>query len=84
MTTIKRLAKLARPANDTDWGSERQITAENDFYIEVEKHLTPDQMQEFEAFSLKATADERITEALKLFAENREKEITEAVENLGY
>ena len=66
MTDLNALAAAARPINDTDWGSGRQIDAQNLFFKEVEKVLPADKFAELEDFCLKATTDEMIDEALKL------------------
>jgi hypothetical protein len=62
--TALHLAKLAMPINDDDWGSDRQIDAENKLYAFVEENW-PDMMSaEFETWSLKASADEIIYELM--------------------
>jgi hypothetical protein len=62
--TALHLAKLAMPIDGDDWGTERQIDAENKLYAFVEENW-PDMMDEaFEAWSLKASTDERIYELM--------------------
>jgi hypothetical protein len=55
-----------------DWGSERQIAAENDFFDALDLFLTgklvPEEERAFAAFCAKATSDERIDEGLRLAA----------------
>jgi len=79
---LERLAADARPrprdpndpktfgANDEekegDWGSERQIDAQNAFGDAVEAIVPADVFAEFEAYCLKATSDERIDEGLRI------------------
>jgi hypothetical protein len=59
--TYEELAQAARPQDDFDWGSERQITAETAFYETVGPLG-----EAFEQYALKATADEAIDEALRI------------------
>jgi hypothetical protein len=72
MTYLEQLAAVARPINDDDYGSDRQVDAENDFFDALDQHLagklTEVEMDDFDAFCLKATADERIDEGLRLAA----------------
>ncbi len=67
---IEALAALARPINEADADSERQIDAENTFFdacVEVDAEtFEADNNSEFSRFCLKATSEERIDEALKL------------------
>jgi len=63
---IEALATAARPVNDNDWGSDRQIAAENKFFRAVKATLTPAEFYELEGYCLKATTDEMIDEALRL------------------
>tara|TARA_Y100000310_G_scaffold67277_1_gene62588 strand:+ start:26809 stop:28347 length:1539 start_codon:yes stop_codon:yes gene_type:complete len=72
--TIEDLAKDALPFNDDDYGSERQIDAENLFWETVWKlgakkglDLSPE--GDFGAWCHKATVDEAVPEALKRLAE---------------
>jgi hypothetical protein len=62
--TALHLAKLAMPINDDDWGTDRQINAENELYAFVEKHW-PNMMDAgFETWCLKASSDEIIYELM--------------------
>ena len=63
---IETLARAARPIDDDDWGTDRQIEAENAFF-EAAGDLGPD----FEAFSNKATSNEMIDEALRILRARR-------------
>ena len=63
MTNLETLAQAARPTSDDDWGSERQIDAENAFFA-----AAGDLGADFEQFALKATSDEAIDEALRILA----------------
>jgi len=63
MTDIKVLAELARPINDDDWGSERQIEAENLFFNTAVRMGLDGDVFVFE--NLKATTNELIDEVLK-------------------
>jgi hypothetical protein len=60
------LAKEALPHNDDEWGSERQIDAQNRFTNAVETVLTPETFATYESYCLKATTDEMIEEGLRL------------------
>lgn len=66
MTDINKMAQEARPTSDDDWGSERQITAQNAFFVEVQRVLPKPLFEKLEAYCLKATVDEMIDEALRL------------------
>lgn len=66
MTDFAALAQAARPINDDDWGSERQIKAFNAFCAAVEAELPRKIFHEWEDWSIKATTDEIIDEALRL------------------
>jgi hypothetical protein len=68
MTDFNALAAQARPVNDDDWGSERQIAAQNLFFNEVQKALPADQFDALDSYCLKATTDEMINEALRLLS----------------
>lgn len=64
LAELDTLAQEARPKNDADFGSERQIEAENAFYDAFQTVVgdSPD----FDAYCLDATLDERIDEALRI------------------
>jgi hypothetical protein len=70
MAYIHELAAAARPINDADYGTERQITAENDFFdaldLELTGKITNQEADAFAGFCAKATTDERIAEGLRL------------------
>ena len=61
---IEAMAKDAIPTTSDDWGSERQIKAENDFFDAVKEHLTDDEYADFQASCLKATAEEAVDSGL--------------------
>ena len=63
---FEALAQAARPVDDNDWGSTRQIGAENKFFKSVEALLPDDQFAALTRYCLKATSDEAIDEALRL------------------
>jgi hypothetical protein len=65
-TTLTELAQAARCIDDTDWGSSRQVEAENAFFDAVRPRLSQRQWDDLEAYCLKATHDERIDRALEL------------------
>jgi hypothetical protein len=62
------LAQAALPTSDDDWGSDRQIDAENFFFDEVCRELSNEGIIELEDYSLKATTEERIAKARELMA----------------
>ena len=66
MTDLNSLAAAARPINHEDWGSERQIEAQNAFFQEIEKLLPSAEFEALENYCLKATTDEMIDRALEL------------------
>ena len=70
MTYLEQLAASARPVNDADYGTDRQIAAENDFFDQLDLHLagklSEEEITAFGAYCSKATTDERITEGLRL------------------
>lgn len=59
------LAQDALPINDDEWGSERQIDAQNDFFEAVEKAISTDRFAELENYCHKANVSEMIAEGLK-------------------
>jgi len=62
-STILELANSAHPINDDDWGTERQIDAQNAFFNAAEEMGLD--MDDFEEYAHKATAEEMIGEALR-------------------
>ena len=69
MTTIAEiveLARAARPIDEEDWGSPRQIEAENVFLAAIEARLPIRKLGNLYDYSLKATTDQWIDEALRL------------------
>jgi len=53
-------------ATEADYGSERQIKAQNRFTCALEAVLTPEQWEDFEEYAIKATPDEFMWYGLKL------------------
>lgn len=71
MAYLKQLANEAAPINDADYGSNRQVNAENDFFDALGLYLAnlPIKDQEaFDSYCTKATTVERINEGLRLAA----------------
>ena len=68
--TLEQLAEDARPVDDDDWGTERQIDAENRFFDECRRRSPSkfDDAGDFGDWCLKATSEERIDEALRILA----------------
>lgn len=67
--TIDDMAKAALPVDDDDWGSERQIKAENAFFTYVERCLPPHIWEDIGDYSYGATVEERVD-----YATNKVKE----------
>lgn len=69
LAALEALAATARPLNDDDWGSDRQVDAENAFFDEASKvapELDSDSGSAFASFCLKATTEEMLDEALRI------------------
>jgi hypothetical protein len=69
MVTRDELATLARDAlclNEDDWGSDRQIAAFNRFNEAASAMMTEPQVEAWDRYSMKATSDEIVEEALRL------------------
>lgn len=66
MKTIEQLAAAARPVNDDDWGTDRQIKAENAFFERVRSLISRERYETLNDYCLKATTDEMIDEGLRV------------------
>jgi hypothetical protein len=66
LATIEALAQAAHCIDDDDRGSERQIAAFNAFTTAATVLMSPEQQDSWNDFSLKATSDEIIEEALRV------------------
>jgi len=66
MPDLWEMAQAARPSDDDDWGTERQIQAENTFFYAVMAILTPEEWDDLEAYALKASVDETVDEAMRI------------------
>jgi hypothetical protein len=66
---IEALAQAARPLNDDEWGSDRQLEAENAFVNATRELMHPIAWEEFIDATLKCTTDEMVDYALKLLRE---------------
>ena len=62
---IEKLAAAAKPLNDDEWGSERQIDAENAFFDAVKEMVSKEVFEGLESYCLKATTDEMIEAGLQ-------------------
>jgi hypothetical protein len=58
------LIAAARPWDDDDYGSERQVNLENRVYFYVESILDPKEFEAFENYCLKASVEDRLDAAL--------------------
>lgn len=65
---LEALARAALPYTDSDWGSERQIKAQNALFDAARLILTSKEMADLEAYALHATTEEMIAEVLRLTA----------------
>ena len=63
---IRGLAAGAKPVSSEDWGSERQIAAEREFFRITLPLLDHEVRAQFEEWALKATTEEMIDEACRL------------------
>lgn len=66
---FKQLVQSARPTSEADYASERQVDAENAVYHALEEILTPDEEANFSNWALKATTEEILDHAEKLFVQ---------------
>jgi hypothetical protein len=64
ITEVSELIALARPIDESDYASERQVNLENQVYHYLETVLTPQQLVAFERYSNKANVNERLDAAL--------------------
>jgi hypothetical protein len=67
---LNDLANAACPTSHSDWGSERQVEAQNEFFLAVEKILTDDEFEKLESYCLKASTEEMIDSAMLRVSEN--------------
>ncbi len=67
---VTALFAIAYPFNDDDWGTDQQVSAENDVYHVLE-HLGLDigEGSKFAMWALKATTEERLDQCRKLWRE---------------
>lgn len=68
---LHELAREARPHDHSDWGSERQIAAQNLFFNEVTKVLSFARSAALDDYCMKANVDEMIDEALRLVTQQQ-------------
>jgi len=67
MAELERLAQIARPIDDDDDGSERQVEAANAFWYALGFDKDEDALgKQFSEWSLQATSDEALDEALRI------------------
>lgn len=70
---LRDMAQTARPTEDSEWGSDRQINAENIFCAALERYITPDGWSKFEDYALKATTEEMLDCGLTWAARNAQR-----------
>lgn len=66
LARLAELANDAKPLNDDEWGSDRQIDAQNTFCDVVESLVSAEAFAEYEDYCMKATTDELIAEGLRI------------------
>ena len=71
MADLNKLAALARPLDDDDWGSTRQIDAQNCFSKKSKKVLPANKFADLDSYCLKATTNEMIDHAIEMLSEHR-------------
>lgn len=72
--SIADLAAAARPINDDDWGTDRQITAENTLFERVRELISREAYDSLTDWCLKATTNEMIDEALVAVAAQEQRD----------
>ena len=84
---MQNLAKQAMPIDSDDWGSERQVAAEIEFWIEAERIINQkfgaDIFSELELWGLDATIDELIDEAMLLITMDMPMYLVQWLEGYG-
>lgn len=63
---LEDLASQARCIDEEDWGTERQIKAQNAFFDAVEKIVSKETFAELEGYCMKANVDEMVNEGLRV------------------
>lgn len=66
---FSELADNAKPKNEKDYSSERQIKAEDHFFAEVKNVVSPETFEDIERYAHKADSNERIDYAMKKLRE---------------
>jgi len=66
---IIELAKDAIPEHEDEWGSERQVDAQNLFCDQALRRMTPDEKENWEIYAYKASVYDMVVEALKALGE---------------
>ena len=63
------LMKQDKISREEEWGSEKQIDAQNRFFEIIESMVTKKQMEDIEEYAMKATTEEMQDYALKVINE---------------
>ena len=63
---LRLLSRCARPIGDDDWGSNRQIDAENAWVEFAHRHMTTAAREDWDEYALKATSEEAIDYGLRV------------------
>lgn len=61
---LETLCAVARPINDDDWGTRRQVDAQNAFFSAFGRAGL--QSEAFDDYCMKATVDEMLDEAMRI------------------
>jgi hypothetical protein len=64
------LAAAARPIDEADYGTDRQITAQNNFTYTLQQILSPEKWENFEDYAHRATPEEMVSYGMQLAAED--------------
>ncbi len=63
---LRLASRLARPLNDDDWGSERQVNAENVWVELAHRYMTNAAREDWDHYALKATSEEAIDYGIRV------------------
>jgi len=75
LATGVKLASAARSTNEADWGSDRQIDAQNAFFDFVMDHISEEAWRDLEDYCLKATSEEMLEEGMMALTKALSREV---------
>jgi len=67
---LQKLLKLEKTSREEEWGSEKQIEAQNSFFEMIEELTTTEEMERISEYALKATTEEMQDFALEVINES--------------